>query len=222
MTDRPLVVVLWLLLSLAPAAPALAGQSSPPEPGWEAYKVIVERNIFVKDRSSLTQRSPSPASSLPQWPQSASRPERDLVLTGIVRQRGEHIAFLENARTGVTFRLRLGDPVAAGRLTRIALDHVVYQSSGKSAAIEVGHNLDGGLASQTWAQEPAEGPGLPPFPSSPGSPSQTPPLEPTAAPDATLGRAAAAAPDADGPGTEDESAVLERLRQQRQKELSEQ
>ena len=222
MTDRSMIIALWLLLPLGLAAPLLAGRSSPPEPDWEMYKVIVERNIFLKDRSATAERVPTQASNLPPWPPLIFRPESNLVLTGIVCQSGKHIAFLENTRTGITSRLALGDPVAGGRITQIALDYVLYESNGERTAIEVGHNLDGGLASQTSAPAGAEDVGLLPLPSKPSTPAQTLPPNPTAAPPAGLGQAAAVPPATGGASPEDESAVLERLRQRRQKELSEQ
>ncbi len=155
---------------------------------WENYNVVVERNIFRRDRARRPKRVSAVVEELP------SRPERYIVLTGIVQQSKEHIAFLEDTRTGTTTRVRIGDSVADGKLKHITLDYVEYESNGDVAKIEIGKNLDGSVSTPAIPQASSEEDGTPDVP-------------------------AAGTPDDGAAAGGDEAAILERLRQKRQKEL---
>ncbi|MFH0964385.1 MAG: hypothetical protein V2A58_10285, partial [Planctomycetota bacterium] len=71
----------------------------------------------------------------------AYRPESAFVLRGVVVQGEEAIALVEDTRSGVTSRARVGDSVADGRISGITLDAIVYEKDGQSAEIALGRRL---------------------------------------------------------------------------------
>ena len=119
------------------------------------------------------------------------RVERDLLLTGIGRQGDRFTAFVEDLRSGATQRLVTGDDVGDGRIDAIALDHLVYVEGDSRLRIEIGQTLAGDGGSTA----------------SNGGPSAEP-------------AGTSTAPGTSGLDPEDEQAILERLRQQRKKELN--
>ena len=119
-------------------------------------------------------------------------PERDFVLMGIVRRDSGCIAFVEDMRNGETLRVRSGDIFANGQITDITLDGLVYRKDDQTRDIEIGNTL--GEASSLSA------------PTAPAPTAASTGAEGSVAPGTT-----AASPD--------ERAILERLRQRREKEL---
>lgn len=120
----------------------LATSSSGAEPGnaqraWERYQVLVERNIFSRDRGSPPPRARE-VTPLPPPP-----PERYLVLTGIASHGEKHIAFLEDIGTGVTTIVQIGDTVLQGRIKNITLDGVEYEKNDRTTIIGIGGDLEG-------------------------------------------------------------------------------
>lgn len=139
-------IILWLFLGLATS-------SSGAEPGsaqraWERYQVLVERNIFSRDRGSPPPRSRE-VTPLPPPP-----PERYLVLTGIARHGEKHMAFLEDIGTGVTTIIQIGDTVLQGRIKNITLDSIEYEKNDRTAIIGIGGDLEGGSPSTISAALP--------------------------------------------------------------------
>ncbi len=180
---------LLMLLLIASAANNSGAQQGRAQVLWEDYKVVVERNIFARDRGKRpTTTAAEPTMSPPP------RPERYFLLTGIVQQGEEGIAFFEDTRTGTTSRIRAGESIAGGRLANITLDYVEYESDGQTVRIKVGKNLEGSLTAPAVPYEFFESAG---------------PLEvPESGTSGELG-----AVDNDAAG------ILERLRQRRQREL---
>ncbi len=159
--------------------------------GWERYSILAERNIFSRDR---WKPAPLPGESVPLPPPA---PERYVVLTGIVKQGGEYTAFLEDIRTGVTDKAKIGDAVIKGRVKNVALDRIEieYEKDARTTVIHVGMNLEGGESITATAYLPSPDTGS--FDLAP----------------------AAAAGSGAKLGQEAEDEVLERLRQRREKEL---
>jgi len=186
--SRPCGYGVLVLLLIASAAPNSAAQPGGASALWDDYKVVVERNIFSRDRGRVREGAPTAS------PQAPPRPERYIVLTGIVRQGKQLIAFLEDVRTGATTRARIGDALAQGRLTNITLDCVQYESNGETAEIGIGENLEGGASTPMISQEFFEAAGA-------------------------AGAAAAPTSEGEAAATTDEAAILERLRQKREREL---
>ena len=210
MTDLRVTFAGLLLLCLGCASAFGETQQSTP-PSWEKYKVIVERNIFLRQRSNYSHRPEfTHTTEMPM-----ARPRSPIVLTGIIRQGSEHIAFLENTSTGVTLRVAAGSTYADGRVTRIELDHIEYEKDDQTVTVSIGSNLQG---------EPAAGPAT--F----GERTDLLQGESTALPGEASGETSStsaqpgpASPAVTQPpagATSDETSILERLRQRRLKELN--
>ncbi|MHC4712031.1 MAG: hypothetical protein ACYTAN_02005 [Planctomycetota bacterium] len=189
MIERLVSTLLALTVCLVPLSTARSDEDPPEASPRERYKVIVERNIFLPERPRATAR---PAVAVPEY-----RPEGDLVLTGVIQEGEQHVAFLEHVHTRVTSRVRAGDAVARGRISEIALDHVEYEMGEHTGRVELGQRLDSAL---------------------PADPSAGTPETPTA--EDTEGEGDAEAPAIPSSDRSDK-AVLERMLQRRQKELRE-
>lgn len=117
--------------------------SSPSGSFSERYAVLSERNIFARSRGQSSQRSYIPPPS-----GGPSRPERGFILTGVFMEEGKgYLALIEDARGGNVLRLQAGQSVAQGKVTRLDLSSIDYESSGRTTRVEVGMSLDGGVSS---------------------------------------------------------------------------
>ena len=196
---------LWLLIllpALAAAAPPPATPSTQP-PQWENYRILSEQNIFLRNRARpmIGQYMPRPVIAAPSE-------DARFVLTGIIQQGDDCVAFFEDSRSGKTIQTQTGDTVGRGRLTVITLDTVHYACDGDLARITVGSNLTGAAASPrttaaaTTTPTPPATPGAPPAGMPPGlipAPAGMPMLMPPAvwavsAPPPGAGPVAAATP----------------------------
>lgn len=139
MTRRRIILGLCaLLLWGSSAAWSDPGPGDSPD-SWDAYKVLFEQNMFLRNRGRVPEQ-PQPARPV------APRPERRIVLTGIAQQGDEPLAFLEDVRTGLTIRASIGDPLADGRVKEITLDHLVYEKEGEAVEVTIGSSLAGSAA----------------------------------------------------------------------------
>jgi hypothetical protein len=105
----------------------------------ERYAILAERNIFLKERRRPGSNDGPPRFDGPREP----RPEQTFALTGIVEEEGQFRAYFENLRNPSFTRVSLGDPIARGKVTAIALDAVEYEQDGQRRWIEIGHDLTG-------------------------------------------------------------------------------
>jgi len=160
MSDRLTILICAWALCAGFASTGRGEQQDAPAASWDRYKVMGERNIFLRER-------PRPRPKAEAAPAPVQAVERSVVLTGIVRQGETYIAFLEDTRTGETSRVGAGDAVAEGRIVEIAFDGLVFEKDKKTASIEIGDSLDGASSS---ASPDAEGSGAATgaAPSSPG------------------------------------------------------
>lgn len=132
---------------------------------WTPYEIINQRNMFSRYRVPIRQREeprPEPVRIMPN-------PESYLLLKGIVQEDHEHIAFVEDKRTGSVLRLRAGDTVARGLVKSLTLDNLEYEFEDKAMMIHVGSDLEGGSGAITAGDlssftpmAPSSGPGAPP------------------------------------------------------------
>lgn len=189
MIERLVSTILALTVCLASVSMAQSDEDPPETSPRDRYKVIAERNIFLPERPRAMPRA---AVVVPEY-----RPERDLVLTGVIQEGEQHVAFLEHVHTRITSRVRAGDAVARGRISEIALDHVEYEMGEHTGRVEVGQRLDSALPA-----DPSAGtPDTPAAESAEGEGDAAPPAVPS--------------------GAGSDNAVLERMLQRRQKELRE-
>jgi hypothetical protein len=181
----------------APAAAAPAAAKTPAQESFDKYQVLLSNNIFVKDRARWRPRGPG-AAGPPLTPEEAT------ALRGVVRQgegaKAAYFVFLEDVRTQETTKMRVGDPVCAGKLVNPTLDSVDYLKNGVAKRIEVGQNLTG-----KEAVAPA-----PPQPAAEDN-GNAPTLQPVV-------RGTGASPASTAPALSPEK-ILEQMRQKRLKEL---
>ncbi len=116
----------------------------PEPPPWEHYRLIVELNIFSRNRK---RRSPRPIErkedeKRPSTPISASGPSA--VLVGVSRVGKRFFAFFEDEREGRVQRLSTGDMIAGMKITGISLDDVTLEDpEGKKLTVKIGMSLSG-------------------------------------------------------------------------------
>lgn len=132
-----------------------AGASTLPA---DHYNVVVERNIFVRDRrkpvvaSTRTTRPATPPPSL----------ESTLVLRGVVLEEGAFRAYFENTSANELLRVAAGDALAKGHVVEISIDAVAFESANGLVWVKVGDNLVGSRiasADPTPASTSPTGPG---------------------------------------------------------------
>ena len=200
---------LWAVAIAAlvlPAGSTLPAETAP-EDSWENYRVLVERNIFLRDRRPARPRGPSLGPREPIVRDS----DRDVVLTGIGRRNGEYVAFFENTATGVTTRARMGEDVGKGRIRAITLDTVEYERDGVVTRIEIGYALQGGRFVRETVPTSSRATTRPSDSS----------LSTTAPATAPAEQASEASPAGSGGGAEstDVEDILRQMRQRREQEL---
>jgi len=222
-------LTVWLLVWSAGLAPVRAASLPGAQPArLEDYRVLSERNLFLRNRARPPSSRPAPIAAPP-----ADTGDGRIVLTGIIQQGEDYVAFFEDTRTGKTTTLQVGAPVGRGQLTTITMDAVHYTCAGNTTKIAIGSTLAGAAASL-------------PKPAAPTSTAATaPPAAPAAPTPATATAAAGAAPAAASPApatdasaqtqaapppgtaappgdTKDggAAAILERMRQRREQELN--
>ena len=135
----------------ASAAPAAA--TTPVQPSFDRYQVLLSNNIFVRDRQRWDRDRTGP-SGPPLTPEEAT------ALRGVVRQgegeKATYFVFLEDVRTQQTTKMHVGDPVCSGKLVNPTLDSVDYLKNGVAKRILVGQNLTGKEAALPQPAQPAE------------------------------------------------------------------
>lgn len=142
MTEGTLLNGLAVLVVVTVTLSAQESQPTPPddrESGWAGFRVLTERNIFLRDRAG-----PRPGASSGSPRTAVVRdPYEDHVLTGAVRHGVVAIAFVEDVRTGDVKRLREGDVVGDWKIRAISLNGMEYSREGTTRKIEIGQSLAG-------------------------------------------------------------------------------
>ena len=108
---------------------------------WDVYKIVVERNMFSRQRGPRVDRSRR--RQVPVAPP-VPDPESYVVLKGIVQEDGAFIAFLEDTQSGQIRRVRQGDSVVRGKIKALSLDSIEYEFEDKTTTVTMGLNLQGG------------------------------------------------------------------------------
>ncbi|UCF17121.1 MAG: hypothetical protein JSW59_06600 [Phycisphaerales bacterium] len=121
----------------------------PPNPpySWDTYKIVVERNMFSRQRMPRVDRRRR--RQVPVAPP-APEPESYVVLKGIVQQGDTFIAFLEDTQSGQILRVREGDSVVRGRIKTLTLDSIEYEFEDRTTVVTMGLNLQGGRGGTTF------------------------------------------------------------------------
>jgi hypothetical protein len=105
------------------------------------YALLTTRSIFLKGRAPL-----GGAGAGATTREAPKRLEDLLVFNGatINDVDGEAIGFVEDTSSpGKVTRVKVGDPLAHGKVARITLSQLDYESAGKVSTIEIGQSLSG-------------------------------------------------------------------------------
>lgn len=117
---------------------------------WDDYKVIVERNIFSRNRGRPPRRRDNTGEPKEVI---APNPESYFVLKGIVQQDKEYIAFLEETQSGKMIRAKIGDKIARGTLKGLTLDYIEFELNSNTMRIQIGNNLEGRASSVAFTYD---------------------------------------------------------------------
>jgi hypothetical protein len=102
----------------------------------EDYGIILDQNIFLRDRHPRPVVDNRPVVQIPQ--------EQTLVLTGISQEPdGTYYAFVEDVAQNRTLKLKAGDEVARGKISEITIDQICYEHEDKKTWVAAGSNLSG-------------------------------------------------------------------------------
>jgi len=129
-----------------PIVPRESGQSANPRDSWGTYRIVVERNMFSRQRGPRITRTRRQVPVAPPAPD----PESYVVLKGIVQEDGTFIAFLEDTQSGQIRRVRQGDSVVRGKITSLTLDSIEYEFENRTTTVTMGLNLQGGISGTTF------------------------------------------------------------------------
>ena len=122
----------FILLFMLPGGFAFAQVGDGQESFRRSYRILLDRNIFTRDRRPYVPERERPVYKPPPPPPI----ESTLVLTGISRQRGQTLAFIENMGTGRIERHALSSPIARGRVHALTLDFLVYARESEKSALD--------------------------------------------------------------------------------------
>jgi hypothetical protein len=151
-----LMVIAWPCVSSAQdeetAKPKEAAKSKSPakakkqavevnEPKWDDYTVILERNMFSKNR-----RAPhNPRDDRPVVTRPPANPESFYILRGVANENGVFKACLQDNQNGGVKWVYVGDEVARGKIKAIPnLDTIEFEMGETSRTVAMGYDLEGG------------------------------------------------------------------------------
>lgn len=151
-SDRIKTCLLWavafgLLVTMWPVA-GFTRDATAQQDRWAKYQIILERNIFSRQRGAMRRRD---RDEEPR-PVVVPNPESYFRLRGITQENSAFIAFLEDTRTGGVLRLRQGDRVARGEIKALDLDAIEYAVEGRASTVRVGQDLEGGQGAVTMTE----------------------------------------------------------------------
>ena len=212
------------ILAIAAAAMAASGSSpgrsaKPPaapstkadKPAKADFSILVQRNIFDRNRRPpVVRKPPTPRPKPTYTPPKPVDADQYFVLRGIALEGSQFTAFFENTRDGKMLQVRPGDTVGKGRVQAVNIDSAQYQRGDKLTVIPVGHTLTGSRAPGAGFETPAPRPSVSTAKPTAPSPGPSATTQPTTAP--------AGAPTS-APASGGMQDILERMRRRRQQEL---
>ena len=143
-----LAIALGFIMTLWPQSGFSQDTTTPKQDAWKNYQIILQRNIFSRQRGPRVDRSRSQQMVTPPPP----NPESYYVLKGIVQENGVFIAFIEDTQRGQILRVREGDSVARGKVKTFNLDTVEYHFEDRTVTVAMGYDLEGGRGTITFNQ----------------------------------------------------------------------
>lgn len=141
-------IVLIFIITILPQSGLGEGAEVRKKDAWEDYQIILQRNIFSRQRGPRIDLSQSQRTDAPPPPS----PESYHILKGIVQENGVFIAFIENTQRGQIFKVREGDTIARGKVETFTLDTIEYNFEDRKVKVAVGNDLEGGKGTVTLNQ----------------------------------------------------------------------
>ena len=141
-----MTAVLGAALTLSPTA-GLGQTTVEQQSPWTRYEVILERNMFSRQRGFARQRRDEPGQVA-----AVPNPESYLLLKGVVQENGQFIAFLEDTRSNSVLRLQTGAQVARGVIKSLTLDSIEYAFGERTITVRIGQDLEGGFGAVTMTE----------------------------------------------------------------------
>jgi hypothetical protein len=135
------------LAGLWPAA-ALAQEPAEKPDAWAMYTVIIDRNMFSRQRGAAERRQRDAEREVV----TVADPESYYRLRGIAQENGTFIAFVEDTQRNETLKLRQGDTVARGSIESLDLDSIVYRLEDRTIPVAIGQDLLGGRGAVTMSE----------------------------------------------------------------------
>jgi hypothetical protein len=120
-------------------SPVAKGPTTRPAATFDDYRIVLERNIFLKDRTPQRRPVFRPIRPAPTQPA-----PHQLVLTGVAIRQEIRVAFFEDDQTGELVKAVVGDVVQGGKLASISLDGVEFSRDNKTRKVAIGEGLLGG------------------------------------------------------------------------------
>jgi hypothetical protein len=143
----PMVTLLFLIITWS--QPGLSQDVKvQKKDAWENYQIILQRNIFSRQRGPRIDPSRRERIDAPPPP----NPEAYHILKGIVQENGVFIAFIENTQKGQIVKVREGDSVARGIVKTFNLDTIEYHFEDRKFTVGMGYDLEGGRGTTTLNQ----------------------------------------------------------------------
>ena len=135
-------------------APQEAQEAPPVQNPWDAFEVILNRNMFSRQRGFRPRQDRDERRREIAVP----NPESYFRLRGVAQEDGTFVAFLEDTRSGSVLKLREGEAVARGTIKSLTLDTIEYQRDDQVTTVQLGSDLEGGQGAVTmnelmeWSQ----------------------------------------------------------------------
>ncbi len=129
---RSIVVLASAFLPLGSFAQAPA-----PKQGFEAYNILVRRNIFDPDRQPIA----STAGAQPRIVEQPHRAADYVTLTGVMFDQGKALAFFSGSRADYDKVTEVNGDIAGAKVTRIAPGGIEVDRGGKKIAVAVGQTV---------------------------------------------------------------------------------
>jgi hypothetical protein len=119
---------------------------------WEDYEVLIERNLFSRQRGRRAIEAARPPAPPPPPAQ------RFVVLRGVSRRGESFTAFFEDTRSGEAIVAREGSLIVGGTVTGVELDGIRYELDGDEVEVGIGDNLEASGAPVSAAGAASPGP----------------------------------------------------------------
>jgi len=188
-----LAATLGTIAAFRPAMTTGQEQQAEASNAWANYEIILQNNIFSRDRRPKVVDQPE---TRPEPEEVVVSPESYYRLKGLVQEDGAFIAFIEDTRYNNVLQLREGESVARGIVKNLTLDSLEYEYNDKTVGVQIGRDLEGGFGAVTQSE-----------------------LMQWGGTQTTSGSDSTSTSTPSEPATGDEADILEQLRQRRQQQL---